>query len=177
MRIAAHVFLTYALVLLLAVIWRMLPFGRAVPDIVALSAVYLGLTARDRVVPAVIGAVIVGYLADLLIGTPRGLLALNAGIVCFVGHLIHRRLLVRGWLFIAVFSFFTAVVSGMSLLAITALSGLRVAGFGSGLRVLALSALLTAVVGPPVFRLFRRLDAWFARTQRERDAALEGLIP
>ena len=52
MRIAAHVFLTYALVLLLAVLWRMLPFGRAVPDIVALSAVYLGLTARDRVVPA-----------------------------------------------------------------------------------------------------------------------------
>jgi hypothetical protein len=35
----------------------------------------------------------------------------------------------------------------------------------------------TAVVGPVVWRIFRRIDAAFARTHRERDAALEGLAP
>jgi hypothetical protein len=40
-----------------------------------------------------------------------------------------------------------------------------------------MSALLTALAGPLVFRLCRQTDARFARTRRERDAAAEGLIP
>jgi hypothetical protein len=35
----------------------------------------------------------------------------------------------------------------------------------------------TAIVGPAVWRVFRRIDAAFARTHRERDATLEGLAP
>jgi hypothetical protein len=35
----------------------------------------------------------------------------------------------------------------------------------------------TATLGPLVWRIFRRIDAAFARTHRERDAALEGLAP
>ena len=38
-------------------------------------------------------------------------------------------------------------------------------------------AIATALVGPLVWRLFRRIDAAYARTHRERDAALEGLAP
>jgi hypothetical protein len=41
----------------------------------------------------------------------------------------------------------------------------------------ALVTIATAVVGPLVWRVFRRIDATFARTHRERDAALEGLAP
>jgi rod shape-determining protein MreD len=176
-RVAAHVFLAYGLLLLMTVVWPAMPVGRAAPDVLALCAVYLGLTARDRIVPAVVGAMIIGYLADLLLGTPRGLLALDAGLVCVAGHLIHSRLLVRGWLFIGVFSFFSGLLSGASALAITATAGMRLAQLGSELWVIFLSALLTGLIGPPMFRLLRRVDARFARTQRERDAALEGLIP
>jgi rod shape-determining protein MreD len=177
MRTAAHVFLAYGLLLVVSVLWPALPFGRAAPDLLALCAVYLGLTARDQVAPAVVGAMITGYLADLLMGTPRGLLALDAGLVCLAGHFIHSRLLVRGWMFIAVFSFFTAVLSGGSVLVISAVAGLELRGLAAQFWVLAKSAMFTAVIGPPVFRLLRRVDARFARTQRERDAALEGLIP
>ena len=42
---------------------------------------------------------------------------------------------------------------------------------------MALVALATALIGPLVWRLFRRIDAAYARTHRERDAALEGLAP
>ncbi len=177
MRTAAHVFLAYGLLMLLSVLWPALPVGRAAPDLLALCAVYLGLTARDQVAPAVVGAMITGYLADLLMGTPRGLLALDAGLVCLAGHLIHSRLLVRGWMFTAVFSFITALLSGGCVLAISAASGFGVGAVGRELGVVAMSALLTALIGPPMFRLLRRLDARFARTERERDIALEGLIP
>ena len=34
-----------------------------------------------------------------------------------------------------------------------------------------------ALLGPAVIRLYRRVDAAFARTHRERDHALEGLAP
>ena len=45
------------------------------------------------------------------------------------------------------------------------------------LRNLALVIVATAVTGPLVWRVFRRIDAAYARTHRERDAALEGLTP
>lgn len=174
MRLAVQVFLAYALLLVLGVMWRVLPFGRAAPDLLALFAVYLGLTARDRVAPAMLAAVIIGYLADLLMGTPRGLLALTAGLVCLAGHLVQGRLIVRGLPFTMVFGFFTAVLTGAVVLTITALSGMSIASFGSEMWVLLGSAFLTGLVGPVVFRMCRRVDARFARTRRERDAALEG---
>jgi hypothetical protein len=34
-----------------------------------------------------------------------------------------------------------------------------------------------ALLGPAIIRLYRRVDAAFARTHRERDHALEGLAP
>ena len=37
---------------------RLLPLGRAAPDVVALIAVYLGLTARTQVAPSTLGAVV-----------------------------------------------------------------------------------------------------------------------
>jgi len=45
------------------------------------------------------------------------------------------------------------------------------------LKHIALVAISTALLGPAVWRVFRRIDAAFARTHRERDAALEGLAP
>ena len=51
------------------------------------------------------------------------------------------------------------------------------APLGIELRHVAGVTLATAVLGPLVWRMFRRIDAAFARTHRERDAALEGLAP
>ena len=46
---------------------------------------------------------------------------------------------------------------------------------GRELGWLAVASIVTGLFGPLVFWLCRRLDARFARTHRERDAALEGL--
>jgi hypothetical protein len=51
------------------------------------------------------------------------------------------------------------------------------ASFLTELKHIALCALATAIIGPLVWKAFRRIDAAFARTHRERDAALEGLAP
>ena len=177
MRLVAQVFLAYFMVLLVGALWRLLPIGRAIPDLVALSAVYIGLAARERLAPAMLAAVVMGYLADLLIGTPSGLLSTSAGVMCLLGHLVQGRLVVRGPLVTAAFSLMVGLVSAAVLMALRAWVGLLSASFSSEVVTGLLSAVLTGLAGPLVFRLCRKVDARFARTRRERDAAAEGLIP
>jgi hypothetical protein len=177
MRSAALVLIGYAVMLVLGVVWPVLPLGparEAPPDVAALTAGYLGLTARRGVAGAVAAAVITGYLADLLGGTPAGLLALVAGLTCVLGHLVQRRILVRGW---AVLGFAAALGATASLLAfLVRLATGEPIGGGRELGMLVLVALSTALLGPLLLRLYRRVDAAFARTHREREHALEGLV-
>ncbi|GAB4562997.1 MAG: hypothetical protein Tsb0020_11780 [Haliangiales bacterium] len=199
MRVAAQVLLAYALMLVCGAIWHriadalepVLRLHHAIPDLVALSSVYLGLTARQQLAPATCGAVIIGYLGDLLLGTPRGTQALVAGVVCLLGHVIHRRLIVRGLLRTAILGAFAGLAAGLLGMLTRAYAGhlptalaepLVAAGTAPApgslmeqLGVLVWAALLTGLAGPVVFRLCRRLDARFARTQREREAAREGI--
>jgi hypothetical protein len=176
-RIAAQVFLALGLLVVVGALWRLLPLGRAVPDLVALPAIYLGLTARERLWPAVLGAVAIGYLADLLMGAPRGLCATSAGLVCVLGHLVQGRLIVRGRLFTLLFALLVGLVAGAVSFGVRAAAGLATGSLGAQLEGVGLAMLLSGIAGPPFFRLARSVDARFARTQRERSAALEGLAP
>jgi rod shape-determining protein MreD len=176
MRIAAQVAVMAVLVVVLGAVWPHLPLGRAFPDLVALWAVYLGLTARNRLAPATLGAIAAGYLADVLMGAPPGAQALVAGLVCVTAHLVHRRLLVRGWMVASMLSVFAGLGAGLATLAVRGYFGATPGGTGLELGLVLSSALLTGLVGPLVFRLCRAVDARFARTERERDLALEGVI-
>jgi rod shape-determining protein MreD len=176
MRMAAQIGLSYLLLLLLGAVWRLLPLASFTPDFVSLIAAYLGLTARDRLAPSVAAAVTIGYLADLLYGTPVGLMAMTAGLVCTVCHLIQGRLLVRGWIFTMVFASLTALAAGLFVLAIRGASDLLPLGWGNELGALLSMALITGLLGPFVFRSCRYVDSRFARTPRERDAAASGMI-
>lgn len=177
MRSAALVLIGYAVTLVLGVLWPALPLGplrEAPPDVAALTAGYLGLTARRGVGGAVVASVIAGYLADLLAGTPTGLLALVTGITCVLGHLVQRRILVRGW---AVVGFAAALGASAALLGLLVrlVTGLPIGGIRE-LAMIVMLALTTAIFGTLLLRLYRRVDAAFARTQREREHALEGLV-
>jgi hypothetical protein len=177
MRIGTHALVAYLVLLVLGAVWRLMPIGLlhdAAPDLAALVAAYLGLTARAAIAPAVAGAVTVGYLADLIGGAPPGLHALIGGAVCLLGRGVHRRLLVRGWAVTLGFSAFVGAVASFLIIVIRMLSG-RAIDPGTALWELVLVAFGTAAIGPLVFRLHRRIDAAFARTHRERDAALEGI--
>lgn len=174
MRTAAQVLLAYGLILLCGCLWQYLPLDRAVPDVVALSAIYLGLTARQRLAPATLGAVIIGYLGDLLLGTPRGLQAMVAGVLSILGHVIHRRLLLRGRLVTMLLGAFTGLAAGL-LGTVARLYAGHLPDGGDIIGTMLRAALVTGLVGPIVFRSCRAMDARFARTHREREAAREGL--
>jgi rod shape-determining protein MreD len=177
-RTATIVLAAYALCAVVAAFWRLLPWvGDAIPDLGALTASYLGLTARRQVSPAIGGAIVLGYLIDLISGAPPGLIALVLGLTTLAARAIQQRILVRGTAISIAFSAFVALIAGVLALLVRALFRMPSAAFATELLHLAVVTLSTAILGPLVWRMFRRIDAAFARTHRERDAALEGLAP
>ncbi|HEU4735271.1 MAG TPA: hypothetical protein VFT22_45585 [Kofleriaceae bacterium] len=178
MRTATIVLVAYAVCVIVASFWRLLPWIRdAIPDLGALTAAYLGLTARRQVSPAIGGAIVLGYLIDLISGAPPGLIALVLALTTLVARAVQQRILVRGATISIAFSAFVALVAGVLALVVRVLYRMPSAAFSVELRHIALVTLATAVLGPMIWRIFRRIDAAFARTHRERDAALEGLAP
>jgi hypothetical protein len=178
MRTATLVLVAYALLLVLGSLWRVLPLGparEAMPDLAAITAAYLGLTARRGIAQAVGGAIIAGYLGDLIAGAPAGLGSLVGGLVCILGYLVHRRLLVRGWAVTIGFCGFTGATAALLSIGIRAMGSQPLAPTAIELLQVIGAGMSTALFGPLVLRLLRRIDAAFARTHRERDHALEGI--
>jgi len=178
-RTATLVIVAYLLCVIVGAIWRLMPHLviDAVPDLGALTAAYLGLTARRNAASAVGGSVVLGYLVDLISGAPPGLGALVCALTCLVARAIQQRILVRGAAMTMGFSAFVAVTAGVIALFVRGVYGVPGVAFALELKYLAIVTVATAMIGPLVWRVFRRVDAAFARTHRERDAALEGLAP
>jgi rod shape-determining protein MreD len=177
MRTASIVLAVYAILLVVGALWHALPLLPSQgPEIAAIAAVYLGLTARRTLAGAVGASIVIGYLADLLSGAPVGLSALVSGLMCILGYAVHRRIVVRGARFTIAFSIFVALAASL-LVAILRWVTAQPTGTGLSEAIAILGpALPTAVIGPLLLGLLRRIDAAFARTHRERDAALEGLV-
>ena len=97
--------------------------------------------------------------------------------VCLVAYAANARILVRGLATNIGFSAFVAGAAAVLIILLRLLHGLAVAAPSVEVwRVLG-PAFATGALGPAILRWYRRLDAAFARTQRERDHALEGLTP
>ena len=176
MRRVAIVLLGYGFLLLMGPLWRITPFEVVVPNLSLIMAAYLGITARDHMAGATAAAIVVGYLSDLLGGSPIGLSAFLAGVACMGARLVTARLLVRGRGFIFV------LLSAMTLVSSALSYGLR-AYHGAGRAPLANEVLIalgcavvTGMVAIPVFRMCRLLDSRFARTERDREAVREGFL-
>jgi rod shape-determining protein MreD len=179
-RTATIVLVAYVVCVIVATVWHHLPFAvirESVPDVGALTAAYLGLTARTSVAPAVGGSVVLGYLVDLISGTPPGLASLVLGLTCLIARATQQRLLVRGTTMTLGFSAFVALLVGVISLLVRAIYGVPRPGAVVELQHIALVTVATTIAGGLVWKTFRRIDAAFARTHRERDAALEGLAP
>lgn len=180
MRTATIVLVAYFLCVVVAAVWRFMPgFTRdAIPAIGALTAAYLGHTARPHILPVVAGVAILGYLIDVISGTPAGMTAIVLVMTSDVARRTQRRLFVRGTSVMIGFSAFVSIIASLSQLLIRAVSNIsRIGSVALELQQIALVAFSTALMGPVVWRLYRRIDAAYARTHRERDAALEGLAP
>ena len=179
MRTATIVLVAYFVCVIVGAVWRLMPgpIHDAIPDLGALTAAYLGLTARRNVAPAVGGSIVLGYLVDLISGAPPGLIALVLGLTSLIARAVQQRIYVRGATMTIAFSAFVALVASIVSVLVRVLYHVPSAGLSLELRHMALAAVATGVVGPVVWRIFRRIDAAYARTHRERDAALEGLAP
>jgi rod shape-determining protein MreD len=170
------VIIAYFLCVIVGAVWRLLPWVHdAVPDLGALTAAYLGLTARRNIAPAVGGSIVLGYLVDLISGAPPGLIALVLALTCVIARAVQQRIYVRGATMTIAFSVFVSVIASIVAIVIRALYHVPSAALSLELRHVAFAAIATGVVGPVVWRIFRRIDAAYARTHRERDHALEGL--
>lgn len=176
MRIASHIAFAYGLLVLVSALWRIVPLEVLSPSLPLVFATYLGTGSRDRVQTVVFGSIAIGYLGDLLSGSPRGLGAFVCGVVCLGGHLMSRRLMVRGRVFVAVYVFVFALGGALLTVGARAYLGAALEGFWRELTLAAGTALLTGVAAPPVYRFCRRIDAAFARTERDREAILEGYL-
>lgn len=177
MRTATLVLVTYLVLVVVGTLWWRIGFlGDARPEVAGLAAAYLGLTARRTLAGAVGASIVIGYLADLLDGVPTGLYSLIAGLVCIAGYLVHRRILVRGLGITLGFSFLVGAVSAIFVIIIRAITGGTLATAFTEIKWVLGAGVATAIIGPPLFRLLRRIDAAFARTHREKDQALEGLV-
>lgn len=180
MRTASLVLVAYLLCAVVTAVWRLTPVEAlrdALPHVGALTATYLGLNARSRIAPALAGSVVLGYLLDLVGGGPVGFSALNLALVGLVAVGVQRRILVRGLTMTIAFCGFVGMIAAVLGVLVRVVYDVPTAGFGTELMFVLKASFATAVVGPLVWRLFRRVDAAFARTHRERDAALEGLVP
>lgn len=180
MRTVTIVLVAYFVCVAVAAIWRYMPgfTHDAVPAIGALTAAYIGHTTRPFMLPATASAAVLGYLIDVVSGTPAGMTSLVLAMTSDLARRTQRRLLVRGTSMIIGFSAFIAVIASLFQLLVRALSDVSTIGSVSlELKQMVLVAFSTALCGPLVWRLYRRIDAAYARTHRERDAALEGLAP
>lgn len=180
MRTATLVLIAYLLCVVVTAAWRLWPIEAvrdALPYLGALTAAYLGLNARTQVAPALAGSAALGYLLDLVSGLPVGFCALTLALAGLVAVGVQRRILVRGLAMTIGFCFFVGVLASSLGWMVRVAFDIPRSSFVTELLHLFKSSLATAIVGPLVWRLFRRVDAAFARTHRERDAALEGLVP
>ena len=98
MRSSTLVLVAYILCVVVGAAWRLFTgtLHDAIPDIGALTAAYLGLTARRTVAPSVGGAVVLGYLIDIVSGTPAGMSSLVLAMTADLGRATQQRIFVRG---------------------------------------------------------------------------------
>jgi rod shape-determining protein MreD len=179
MRTATIVLVAYLLCVIVASLWRFMPgfVHDAIPSLGALTAAYLGHTTRPYRVPATAGAVVLGYLVDVISGTPAGMTSLVLLMTADIARSTQQRIFVRGTMMTLGYSAFIALFASLAKILVSVVFGIPRPPVALELQQMALIALSTALVGPLVWRLFRRIDAAYARTHRERDAALEGLAP
>jgi rod shape-determining protein MreD len=150
--------LTFGLGLLLvqSVLLQLVPVHLPTPAFGLLVALHVGLSPRWNVFPSVLVGFSLGYLFDLVSGTPRGTHAFVYSVLALGAALLGPRLAVRGFVLRAAAGVVVTLIGGLLVLAVRALAD---SGAGAGgLRLILLEAALTGAIAPLVLKLFERLD-------------------
>jgi rod shape-determining protein MreD len=156
MRALFTLALGLALLLMQSVLLQLVPVYLPTPALGVLVTLHVGLSPRWGVSASVFVGFALGYLFDLVSGTPRGTHALVYSLLALGAALLAPRLSVRGFVLRAAAGLVVALVGGLLVLIVRVL-----AGSGSpagGFRLVLLDAALTGVLAPLVLALLDRLD-------------------
>ena len=157
MRSAATLTVAYLLLILQSTVLELAPVHMAVPSFALLVVLHVGLsTSKWSISSAAVVAFITGYLFDLVSGAPQGVHAFVFVLMALFARALTTRVAVNGIVLGAATSFVASLLASFLIVVVRA----QVApegGYG-GLRQAPLEAVLTAIVGPLVLSLFRRLD-------------------
>jgi rod shape-determining protein MreD len=142
--------------LTLGALFGLSPWHIPVPEVALLTAVYSGLYGRNGVGAQVLIGVVAGYLVDLAAGAPTGLHMFSIGAIGLGAHLLAPRLLIASVWQLFVVLYLAACAHGFVVVGLGA-SQLGAEGL-SELVLVPEHALLTSLLGPLIFALYRRID-------------------
>lgn len=156
MRSAATLTVAYLLLILQSTVLELAPVHMAVPSFGLLVVLHVGMSPKWTISSSAVVAFATGYLFDLVSGAPQGVHAFVFTLMALFARALTRRVAVNGIVLGAAVSFVATLLSAFLVVVVRA----RVAPEGGwgGLRQAPVEALLTAIVGPLVLSLFRRLD-------------------
>lgn len=134
------------------------------PDVLLAVCVFLGL--HRHTVGGVVGAFLLGYVQDAVGGGVVGLNAFGMVVVYVLVYLTCRRLWVDNVISKVVLVFLASWVKTVAVLVVSVVFGAIGDDWGPALGQALISAVLAAVVAPPVFALLSGV-----RTTDQREAA------
>jgi hypothetical protein len=160
----AHVVFALLLAALQAAFLRWFGGGVLSVTILAACVVYVGLHAGN--VDGSVGAAGIGYVLDLVSGTPKGLMTFLAVLVFVVVRGVSAAVDVRGRAGFAALSALASLVMALGAMLLTSYTVPPEAAPGLTLvpRML-LDAVLTASASPLVLAAMRRIDGMFHREE------------
>jgi len=152
MRAVALIALTtLAALLIQTTIVPLLPFGAAMPDLLLVVCVYLGLYFHS---PAgALGAFAIGYVQDSFSGSLLGLNAFAMTAVFVAVYLASRRLWVTNTLSKIVLVFFASLLKTFALLAVLGIFLSLEGIWRTAVTYVFIEAVLAAAIGPLMFAL------------------------
>jgi rod shape-determining protein MreD len=156
MRSAATLTVAYLLLILQSTVLELAPVHMAVPSFGLLVVLHVGLSSKWTISSSAVVAFVTGYLFDLVSGAPQGVHAFVFTLMALFARALTTRVAVNGIVLGAATSFVASLLS--SFLVVLVRAQVAPEGGWGGLRQAPLEAVLTAIAGPFVLSLFRRLD-------------------
>jgi rod shape-determining protein MreD len=159
-----HVLFALLLAALQAALLRWVGGGWFSITLVAACVVYLGLQGGN--VDGSVAAAGVGYVLDLMVGTPKGLMTFLAVLLFVAVRAVSAAVDVRSQIAFGLLSGAGSLFLSLGAMVLTRITAAPDAAPGAVLLPRALlDAVLTGLLAPVVLALLRRLDALFHREE------------
>lgn len=164
MRYFIFLSVAYSMMAVLGALLHLVGVTQTVPDVALAFVLYVVFSRRGTAPVHACFALLLGYLCDVLGGTPAGLQAFTLTAVAMVGRVVARRIGAEGVTAQSLTTAFGSVVSSV-------LAGFLSRAIAQGavsvpLLPTPMQVLACAIAGPLVFRLGRQLDAGLGLTSR-----------